>query len=117
MPPAGSLRRRSASHWPASRSPGWSYQRRAINADSLAALFSPIRRAALAKFWIDDLFEGVLGVALLAFSRLIGWIDRYLVDGVLNVVSAWTVIAGDDAAHDSDGHGHRTTSTASPSVS
>ena len=33
---------------------------------------------------------------LLAFSRLVGWIDRYLVDGVLNVVSAWTLTSGDD---------------------
>ena len=26
----------------------------------------------------------------------IGWVDRYLVDGVLNVVSAWTLTAGDE---------------------
>ena len=26
----------------------------------------------------------------------IGWIDRYIVDGVLNVVSAWTLTSGDD---------------------
>jgi NADH-quinone oxidoreductase subunit L len=70
------------------------YQRRAINADRLAAMFGPIRHAALAKFWIDDVFEGVLGMALFTFSRLVGWLDRYLVDGVLNVVSAWTVSAG-----------------------
>ncbi len=71
------------------------YQRRTIDADRLAALFGPIRRAALARFWIDDLFEGVLGVALFAFSRIVGWLDRYLVDGVLNVLSNWTVTAGD----------------------
>ena len=46
------------------------------------------------KFWIDDIYEGVLGMALFTFSRIIGWLDRYLVDGVLNVVSAWTVSAG-----------------------
>jgi NADH-quinone oxidoreductase subunit L len=72
------------------------YQRRALDAEKLAAMFGPIRRAAIAKFWIDDLFEGVFGVVLFAFSKFIGWIDRYLVDGVLNVISAWTVIAGDD---------------------
>jgi NADH-quinone oxidoreductase subunit L len=72
------------------------YQRRALDAERLAAAFGPIRRAALAKFWIDDLFEGVFGAVLFAFSKFIGWIDRYLVDGVLNVVSAWTVTAGDD---------------------
>jgi NADH-quinone oxidoreductase subunit L len=70
------------------------YQRRSIDAGKLAAAFGPIRSAALHKFWIDDLYEGILAVALLAFSRIVGWIDRYLVDGVLNVVSAWTVSAG-----------------------
>jgi len=72
------------------------YQRGTINAASLASMFGPIRQAALAKFWIDDLFEGVLAAGTLAFSRLVGWIDRYLVDGVLNVVSAWTVTTGDE---------------------
>jgi NADH-quinone oxidoreductase subunit L len=72
------------------------YQLGTISPASLASLAGPIRRAALAKFWIDDLFEGVLGAATLGFSRLVGWIDRYLVDGVLNVVSAWTVTTGDE---------------------
>ena len=72
------------------------YQRRAIDAGALAGAFGPLRHAALKRFWIDDLFEGAYGVVLLGFSRLIGWFDRYLVDGVLNVVSAWTLTSGDD---------------------
>jgi NADH-quinone oxidoreductase subunit L len=72
------------------------YQRGTINAASLASAFGPIRQAALRKFWIDDLFERVLAAGTLAFSNLIGWIDRYIVDGVLNVVSAWTVTTGDE---------------------
>jgi NADH-quinone oxidoreductase subunit L len=71
------------------------YQRRTIDAGRLAAAFGPIRTAALHKFWIDDIYEGILALALLAVSRIVGWIDRYLVDGVLNVVSAWTVSTGD----------------------
>jgi NADH-quinone oxidoreductase subunit L len=70
------------------------YQRRTIDAGRLAAVFGPIRTAALHKFWIDDIYEGILALALLAFSRIVGWLDRYLVDGVLNVVSAWTVSSG-----------------------
>ncbi len=70
------------------------YQRRAIDANSLAAMFGPIRYAALRGFWVDDAFLFVYRAGLLAFSRAIGWIDRYLVDGVVNVVSAWTVMAG-----------------------
>jgi NADH-quinone oxidoreductase subunit L len=71
------------------------YQRRTISADALAAAFGPIRRAALARFWLDDLFVGIYRSVLLVLSRVIGWIDRYLVDGVLNVVSAWTLDGGD----------------------
>ena len=72
------------------------YQARLINAASLAAAFGPIRSAALRKFWIDDVVEGIYGVVLLGFSRVVGWVDRYLVDGVLNLLSDWTVQAGDE---------------------
>ena len=71
------------------------YERRAISSDTLATVFSPIRRAAIAKFWLDDLYVGIYRHVLLTFSRLVGWLDRYLVDGVLNVVSAWTLDGGD----------------------
>ena len=36
---------------------------------------------------------------MLAFARLIGWVDRYLVDGLLNLFSAWTLRAGDALRH------------------
>ena len=72
------------------------YQRRAINPESLASAFGPIRRAALAKFWVDDVFVFLYGRVLLGISKVVGWTDRYIVDGLLNVVSAWTLTAGDD---------------------
>jgi NADH-quinone oxidoreductase subunit L len=72
------------------------YHRRAIDSARLAAAFGPIYRGALARFWIDDLFERAYLLVLLGFSRAIGWVDRYLVDGVLNALSTWTVTAGDD---------------------
>jgi NADH-quinone oxidoreductase subunit L len=72
------------------------YQRRAIDAERLASAFGPIRYAAIRRFWIDDLFAVAYERLLLGFSRMVGWLDRYLVDGVLNVVSAWTLDAGDD---------------------
>jgi NADH-quinone oxidoreductase subunit L len=71
------------------------YQRRAISADMLATMFAPIRHAALRRFWLDDLYAVMYRSGLLVLSRLVGWIDRYLVDGVLNVVSAWTLDGGD----------------------
>ena len=70
------------------------YQRRAIDAAKLAGAFGPIRRAALAGFWVDDAFLLVYRSGLLVFSRTVGWLDRYVVDGVVNVASAWTVMGG-----------------------
>jgi len=72
------------------------YERKIINAASLAAAFGPIRYAAIHRFWIDDVFEGIYNAVLLGFSKVVGWFDRYIVDGVLNVVSSWTLSSGDD---------------------
>ena len=71
------------------------YQRRIISADTLARAFTPIRYAALRNFWLDDIYVAIYRYVLLGFSRVVGWVDRYLVDGVLNVVSAWTLDGGD----------------------
>ena len=71
------------------------YQRGSISPERLAASTGPLRAGAHARFWIDAAFEGVYRHALLGFAQVIGWWDRYVVDGMLNVVSAWTVVAGD----------------------
>ncbi len=72
------------------------YQRRIIDAGALARACGPLRYAAMRRFWIDDVIEAAYGVVLLGFSRAIGWFDRYVIDGVLNVVSAWTLTSGED---------------------
>ena len=96
---AGSRRSRSAWRWPASRSPGSSTSVRAISADRLFERFGPDRRgrggALLARRSVRR--SSTAGV-ILGVSRLIGWVDRYLVDGILNVLSAWTLTRGRPAA-------------------
>src|SRR5580765_8123807 len=71
------------------------YQRRAIDADRLSGTFGLVREAAENRFYLDDAFLWIYRVVLLGFSRGIGWVDRYVVDGILNVLSAWTLDAGD----------------------
>ena len=71
------------------------YQRRAIDAERLAAAMGPLRRAAHAGFWLDALFAAIYRGVLLGFARGVGWVDRYIVDGVVNLLSAWTLDAGD----------------------
>ena len=47
------------------------------------------------RYFLDAIYGGLYRGFLLGFARLIGWIDRYLVDGCLNVASAWSLRAGD----------------------
>jgi NADH-quinone oxidoreductase subunit L len=71
------------------------YQKRAIDAQRLSNAFALIRDAATEKFWLDDLFLAIYRDVILRFSRIIGWIDRYLVDGIVNLLSSWTLRFGD----------------------
>jgi NADH-quinone oxidoreductase subunit L len=71
------------------------YQRRVIDADRLSGAFALVRDAAANRFYLDDAFLSIYRWAFLGLSRIIGWVDRYVVDGVLNVLSAWTLDAGD----------------------
>ena len=69
LPGAGSRRLRSASRSPASCSRGSPISAGPSTPASLAAMFGPIRHAALAKFWLDDLFERVLAGAARLLAR------------------------------------------------
>ncbi len=71
------------------------YERRLIDAERLSALVAPIRDAAAHRFYLDEAFVAIYRWVILGCSRLVGWVDRYLVDGVLNLLSAWTLDAGD----------------------
>ena len=71
------------------------YSLRAISADRLFESFAWIGEAAVERFWLDDLFALVYRRVILGVSRATGWVDRYIVDGILNALSAWTLTAGD----------------------
>src|SRR5207245_2744954 len=73
------------------------YQRGAVDPGRLAATFplSVIDVLARRRYGLDGLYAGLYRGFILGLSRLIGWIDRYLVDGVLNFVSASTLRGGD----------------------
>jgi NADH:ubiquinone oxidoreductase subunit 5 (subunit L)/multisubunit Na+/H+ antiporter MnhA subunit len=71
------------------------YPLRWITPDWLARRFAVLGEAAHERFWLDDLFALVYRTGILGLSRIVGWVDRYIVDGILNVLSAWTLTAGD----------------------
>src|SRR5437899_4400180 len=71
------------------------YQRRAIDPARIAAVLAPIDYLARRRYGLDGLYARPYRGFVLGFSRLVGWIDRYLVDGVLNVLTALTLRGGD----------------------
>jgi NADH-quinone oxidoreductase subunit L len=70
------------------------YQRGAIAPARVAAALAPLDYLARRRYGLDALYEALYRGFMLGFSRLIGWLDRYLVDGVLNVLSALTLRGG-----------------------
>ena len=70
------------------------YQRGVIAPARVAAALGPLDFMARRRYGLDALYAGLYRGIMLGFSRLIGWIDRYLVDGLLNVLSALTLRGG-----------------------
>ena len=62
---------------------------------ALSRVLGPLDFMARRRYGLDAVAAAVYRGLLLGLSRLIGWVDRYLVDGVVNVLSAWTLWAGD----------------------
>jgi len=71
------------------------YQAGFVDPARLAAALAPIDFLARRRYFLDALFGGTYRLVLLGFSRVVGWVDRYVVDGVLNALSAGTLHAGD----------------------
>jgi NADH-quinone oxidoreductase subunit L len=71
------------------------YQRGAISPARLASALAPLDALARRRYGLDGLYAAVYRGVLLGLSSLVGWIDRYIVDGILNVLSAGSLRAGD----------------------
>jgi NADH-quinone oxidoreductase subunit L len=70
------------------------YQRGLVSAAALREAWGPLARAAERGYGLDAAYLAVYRGVVLAGARAVGWIDRYLVDGLVNVASAWTLQAG-----------------------
>jgi len=66
-----------------------------IDAARVRRALAPIDFLARRRYFLDAIFGGLYRGLMLGIARLIGFLDRYVVDGLLNVVSAWTLRAGD----------------------
>jgi NADH-quinone oxidoreductase subunit L len=72
------------------------YQRRAVSAEALARGLGPLPAWAARGYGLDALYDRIYRGAVLAFAGAVGWVDRYVVDGLVNAASAATLRAGAD---------------------
>jgi NADH-quinone oxidoreductase subunit L len=70
------------------------YQRAILPADILRRAFGPLAAAAERGYGLDAAYAALYRGAVLATARVVGWTDRYLVDGLVNLASACTLRAG-----------------------
>jgi NAD(P)H-quinone oxidoreductase subunit 5 len=54
-------------------------------------------------FYVDRLYRLTVVFAVGSFSQITAWIDRYLVDGLVNLVGLATVISGQSLKYSASG--------------
>ncbi len=73
------------------------YQAKTISADSLQKIWGPVHTLVARKYYMDDLYEGlIVREGLYNFTTRIGqWVDTNIIDGAVNGAAAVTRRAGD----------------------
>ncbi|HXV77308.1 MAG TPA: NADH-quinone oxidoreductase subunit L, partial [Candidatus Polarisedimenticolaceae bacterium] len=71
------------------------YQARAFEPAALARRFAPITRLLERRYYVDDLLYALYRALYLGAGAVVGWFDRYIVDGLVNLVSwiGWRLAA------------------------
>ena len=67
------------------------YQWKKISADKLAERFKPLYNFSLNKWYFDELYDKTFVAGTLALSRAIAWIDRVIIDGIVDGSASLTV--------------------------
>jgi len=63
------------------------YQKRSFDPGAARRSWRPLVRVLERRWYVDDVFEVGYRFVYLKVSGLVGWLDRYVVDGVVNAVS------------------------------
>ena len=69
------------------------YQKRSFDPARVRAAWRPLVTVLEHRWYVDDVFEWVYRSVYLNVSNVVGWFDRYIVDGVVNAVS-WATWSG-----------------------
>ena len=63
------------------------YQRRAFRPETIRAAAGPLATLLERRYYVDEVFLFFYRVLYLGLGSVVGWIDRYVIDGLVNFVS------------------------------
>jgi NADH-quinone oxidoreductase subunit L len=66
------------------------YQWKKVNVDKLTQAIKPLYTFSLNKWYFDELYDKTFVAGTIGFSKLIGWFDAKIVDGIVNGVGNLT---------------------------
>jgi NADH-quinone oxidoreductase subunit L len=71
------------------------YGSRVISAAAVTRAFGPLYRLPINKYYLDDLYQGLIDRVLLAFSRFLAFVfDARVIDGAVNGIGRLAIIVG-----------------------
>jgi NADH-quinone oxidoreductase subunit L len=72
------------------------YSAKWLSAENIGKMFQPLYKLFLRKYWLDELYEGVLvrGVLLKGFFAVLQFFDVYIVDGAVNGIASGAMATG-----------------------
>ena len=56
------------------------YRKGIVTSESITRRFAPVHKLVANKYYLDDLYQGLTDRVLLAFSNVVGWFDRHVVN-------------------------------------
>jgi NADH-quinone oxidoreductase subunit L len=66
------------------------YQWKVLDPDKIAAMFGPLYKGSLNKWYIDEIYDAVFVKGTLLLSAGLAWFDLYIVDGIVNGAASLT---------------------------
>jgi len=85
---------------------GWFFAKRFYNDDPKWSVpnrfvqrFPFIHQTVLNKYYVDELYNGTVVKLVMGVSLILSWIDKYIVDGIVNLVRHLTVILGGEGSN------------------
>ncbi len=70
------------------------YQKGAFSPAAVRAASGPLATVLERRYYVDDVFEALYRYGYIGLTKIVGWFDRYVIDGVVNAVTEATLAIG-----------------------